>query len=588
MIYDEALTSSNRAIDVGIITMVPTEIEALFAAFSISRERYEPAGSPLQYWRTSYLSSSSGRLLSVVISILGGEAGNVEAAIATTQFLHDWYPRLMCLVGIAAGIEGKIRIGDVVMPNKVHDRSIKVYENGHFSVRGRTYSRNDTLDRMLKVSPLVHKDFLATLLQTADEDLKHAKTVAKTKGLLPGGFGTKPRVIDGSVASDNVLIRDSAYFEGLLSATDEKCRGAEMEAAGFVLACQKEQNDFPWLVLRGISDFGDSRKDDSFQLLAAKSACAALRLFIQSSLGIDALPPNPRAIRASTTIDASLVGELRNAFAVGRWKEVCRIGAAISRTLWLSGHIALRYEIGCIVESSAAYSRNISLRARTLIDDLGWTAVKLGKKELGRKHIDDGIRLGTECGDHYVVAKGYRHLASLSRQNGDSSSAAACLTKAQEAAAAITDDEERTEMSSSLQVSEAKLQIARERYSEAIPMLMSAQQAFRQSGDVEREIKVYGQLAYCKDKLGYPQEAKQLYCAGRESARDAGRFDEFANTTRSLLALLAKDEPQRCFELIRDVYEFAMSHGLWDEARSWQKELDSFDLSEKREKEKPI
>lgn len=576
MIYDDVLRDSNRAIDVGIVTIVPIEVEALFDAFSINRDGYELAGSPLQYWRTSYQSSSSGRALSVVVSIVGGEAGNVEAAIATTEFLRDWYPRLMCLVGIAAGLEGKTRVGDVVMPNKVHDRSIKVYENGRFAVRGRTYSRNDTLDRMLKVSPLIHEQFLARLSRTAQEDMKLARTTAKAKGLVPGGFDGKPRIIDGSIASDNVLIRDSTYFQDVLTTTDEKCRGGEMEAAGFVLACQKERMDFPWLVVRGIADFGDNRKDDSFQLLAAKSACAALRLFIESSLAIDVLPANPRATRASTTLDASLVGELRSAFAARRWKEVCRIGAAISRTLWLSGHIALRYEIGSMVENAAAYSHNDSLRARTLIDDLGWTATTLGKNELGWKHIEDGIRLANQCGDHYVLAKGHRHLASLSRQRGDLESTARYLEKAQEATVAIADEEERIEMSSSLQLSEAKLLIARGRYSEAIPLLVSAQEAFRQGGDIEREVKVYGQLAYCQEKLGNAYEAERHYLAGRVAARDAGRFDEFVNTTRSLLALLAKSQPERCEILIREVHEFAVSHGLWDEARIWQKELESF------------
>lgn len=264
MIYDDMLMISDRAIDVGVITIVPTEIEALFSALSITRDAYEPAGSPLRYWRTSYQSSSSGRPLSIVVSILGGETGNVEAAIATTQFLRDWYPRLICLVGIAAGIEDKTRIGDVVIPNKVHDRTIKVFENGQYRVRGRTYTRNDTLDRMLKVSPLVHKDFLRQLRQIAQDDLKHALSVAKTKGMFPKSFEGKPRIIDGSIASDNVLIRDTTYFHGVLASTDEKCRGGEMEAAGFVLACQREQIDFPWLIVRGISDFGNNAKDDSF------------------------------------------------------------------------------------------------------------------------------------------------------------------------------------------------------------------------------------------------------------------------------------------------------------------------------------
>ena len=580
MIYNNEF---RREVDVGIITIVPTEIEALFDAFSITRDQYESAGSPLQYWRTDYPSSSSGRVLSVTICILGAEAGNVEAAIATTQFLHDWYPRLMCLVGIAAGIGGKVRVGDVVMPNRVHDRCIKVYENGNLTVRGRTYGRNDTIDRMLKVSPVPIKGFLESLAQTAHEDIRRGRIVAKRKGLIPDGFDTKPRIMNGSIASDNLLIRDPTYFQGLLDTTDEKCRGAEMEAAGFVLACQREQIDFPWIVFRGISDFG-SHKDDAFQLLAAKSACAALRTFIQSSLSIDVLPANARARRASIFRDTSLIGQLRTAFAAGRWNEVCRIGSTISRTLWLSGHMELRYEIGTMVESSAAYSDRVSLRARTLIDDLGWGAFMLGKKELALKHINDGVRLGVECADNYVVAKGYRHLASVCRRTGDLRLAAKHLAKAKKVAVSISDEDERVEIENSLYLSEAELEIARKGYSKAISLLIGARDAFRRSGDIEREAKVYARMAYCQQELGDSGEAERLYLEGRALAREAGRFDVFANSTRSLLGILGKDQP-RCNAIIQEVYEFAISNGLWDEARIWQKQFRSSDISVKIGKE---
>ncbi len=78
MSYGDERIASGRAIDVGIITIVPTEVEALFAALDISKDSYEPAESPLQYWRTLYDSISSGRAVSIVVSILGAEAGNTE------------------------------------------------------------------------------------------------------------------------------------------------------------------------------------------------------------------------------------------------------------------------------------------------------------------------------------------------------------------------------------------------------------------------------------------------------------------------------------------------------------------------------
>ncbi|TKJ39957.1 hypothetical protein CEE37_09475 [candidate division LCP-89 bacterium B3_LCP] len=581
MIYSNESSSIERVIDVGIITIVPTEVEALFNTLAIVRNAYEPVSSPLQYWRTSYRSTSSGRALSIIVSILGGEAGNTEVAIATSYFLRDWYPKLVCLVGIAAGTPGKTRIADVVMPNKVHDRTIKVFENGVYRVRGRTYARNDTIDRMLKILPLTGDHFLPALNLAVKDDIAHAVEIARERYLPSSQFDGRPRIIDGSIASDNVLIRDPAYFNGILDSTDEKCRAGEMESAGFVLACQRERIDFPWLVVRGISDFGDSAKDDSFQLLAAKAACTALKLFIEKTLTIDALPLNPRALRSTSTLEFNLVRQLRDAFAAKRWKEVCRIGAVISRPLWLSGNTMLRYEIGELVENAAAFSNNTPLRAMALIDDLGWTAIKLGKEAQAEKHILDGIRLAKESADNYFVAKGYRHLASLYRQKSNITVAESYLANARDATSRITDQEQRGEMDSALLVSTAKLQMESLHYPEAINLLQQALDSFKKSNDLEREVKIYALLAHCSEKLGKPKEAEKFYLTGQTKAREAGRFDEFSQNTQGLILLLPKGDLARCKSLAQEVYDFAITNGLWDAARIWREKYDLSDSPKK-------
>lgn len=45
---------------------------------------------------------------------------------------------------------------------------------------------------------------------------------------------------------------------------------AEMEAAGIATACNRAST--PYLVIRGISDFGDGEKNDGAHLLAATAA----------------------------------------------------------------------------------------------------------------------------------------------------------------------------------------------------------------------------------------------------------------------------------------------------------------------------
>ena len=49
-----------------------------------------------------------------------------------------------------------------------------------------------------------------------------------------------------------------------------KVEVAEMEAAGIFAACA--QHSVPSLIVRGISDFGDTKKDNTFHDLASRAA----------------------------------------------------------------------------------------------------------------------------------------------------------------------------------------------------------------------------------------------------------------------------------------------------------------------------
>ena len=81
-----------------------------------------------------------------------------------------------------------------------------------------------------------------------------------------------------------------------------KIEVGEMEAAGFVEACRP--GDVQWLVVRGISDFGDTLKNDAFHDLAARAAATVLVDFLTHGLELD-LPraPWPAAI---ATIDTAV------------------------------------------------------------------------------------------------------------------------------------------------------------------------------------------------------------------------------------------------------------------------------------------
>lgn len=78
---------------------------------------------------------------------------------------------------------------------------------------------------------------------------------------------TEPAIHFGIIASGNTLVKDASTREELLKHIPEECICYEMEAAGLM-------NNFPCLVVRGISDYSDSHKNDGWQRYAAATAAA--------------------------------------------------------------------------------------------------------------------------------------------------------------------------------------------------------------------------------------------------------------------------------------------------------------------------
>jgi nucleoside phosphorylase len=62
-----------------------------------------------------------------------------------------------------------------------------------------------------------------------------------------------------------------------------------MEAAGFSQACQDRDRPVPWFVVRGVSDFGDDLKNDTFHTWAASAAATYLLGLVEDGIRVDLL-----------------------------------------------------------------------------------------------------------------------------------------------------------------------------------------------------------------------------------------------------------------------------------------------------------
>lgn len=559
----------DKNIDVGIITIIPTEIESLFEIMNISEQNLVKINSPFLYYKSKVFSEQCGREISLVISFINGDAGNVEASICTTHFLQNWHPKLMCMVGISAGIEGKVKIGDVVIPSKIIDRTKKVYKAGRYIPRTENYNRTRIIEQMLKRYKITLEDFFLECNKYILADIKRAELVAQANGIDKSVYSRELTLVDGSIASEDTLIRDSEFFVPITENVDEKCRGAEMEAVGFVKACRTEKEDFPWIIFRGISDMGDVKKSDDFQALAAKSACVALKLYLEKVINFDELENNPHYKELNDSHDFNIYLQIEDSFKHQRWIEVCNISSVLSRYLWISGQLDLRIKLGNMVEKAAFEIKDVELRAKVLIDDLGWTTYCLGDVSNAKRYIEDGIRLAKEACAYYVMAKGHRHLASIARQKGDISETEKKLAGAMQYANMIENINEKEEMLNGLLVSEGKLYYAKMDYINSIAKFTEALQAYQKASDKNREVKVYALLGNAYRKNMMLNDAIKYYQDGLEMAYSIGRYDEISKNTRCLVECLDSTQNVKKQELIDRILGFISSKQLTYEYRKW-------------------
>ena len=258
-------------VDLAVVTVKQPELLAGKIAFGIDVRRKEDLNvNGLRYWLTKCASEDATQELSVVITMVG-EARTVPCAIACERLFSVYDVGACFLVGIGAGLKGKVQIGDVVASELVLDYEGQRLEPDGPKKRPVPYTPEVSILRDLQhFNPNEYnwlEMFGARLRQLAE----HEKVPTLTEGWKQ----------DFHIGV--VLAGEKLFADGSLPAMREeyhnKVRSVEMEGSGFARSCREHSK--PWLVFRGISDFGDPDKPgtEEWQATAALSAATAAMIF---------------------------------------------------------------------------------------------------------------------------------------------------------------------------------------------------------------------------------------------------------------------------------------------------------------------
>ena len=231
-------------------------------------------------------------------AIFVGGMGPTKAAVATRDVILRRQPRTLVNVGLAGGLDGDLRLGDVVV-GKVVDSYLedsKTVDNKHdagfsFLLSGDPYRPRGALTTHAENLEFAYTEAFNGFLRKSEQRLAAMDLAVETRVLLTDKrlLRSSPRLLLGKIASGPTVSGSQRFSEWLKSQKDRKYLAIEMESAGVLTAA--EGRDVDTFVVRGVSDFADERKpvldgiaDGGFRLLSMNNAMSFISAMMQSKL----------------------------------------------------------------------------------------------------------------------------------------------------------------------------------------------------------------------------------------------------------------------------------------------------------------
>ena len=191
----------------------------------------------------------------VAVTMLS-HVGNVHAALHTAQCLERLKPHFVLMVGIAGGVKEKVHLGDVVVSEQIIYYEFTKEEPFSSDFRPEVLSANKLLLERAKN----YKD-------------NNWYTLIHAERPKSSGSIKQPEVHSGPIASGEKVIANEARVDELKQ-LHSKLLAIEMESYGVALSAAQTDSGCKFIAIRGISDYADAEKNDTWHEYAAESAAA--------------------------------------------------------------------------------------------------------------------------------------------------------------------------------------------------------------------------------------------------------------------------------------------------------------------------
>ncbi|MFN3239565.1 MAG: hypothetical protein ACE37D_21280 [Pseudomonadales bacterium] len=265
--------------DIVLISVIGVEFDALKQVFDVATQEPDFRVKGTKYY--SKVMKFEDRSIKVWLTMIG-DARNIPAAMFTRDVYDLFDAEAYILIGIAGGNKKKVKLGDVVASKMVVD-----LEGGVSKLYPFSWGPFERVQPRIKTYEPPRR-ILNQVRGISTEGVKEMRRlVQKLVDRTPNEDRSKVQVVDNNftpsyelavILSGEKVLRNGKLPKYAKEHHDQLV-AVEMEGQGF--AASSDHCGIPWMVIRGISDFGDPHKGDNWQYVAALAAASMAKVFLE-------------------------------------------------------------------------------------------------------------------------------------------------------------------------------------------------------------------------------------------------------------------------------------------------------------------
>src|SRR5258706_3832774 len=266
------MTSESPSFDICIVCALYEEARAVLdeiaARCTVSFTRAFSRIDGYEY-RYTTIQNNKGEPLTVLVTWLA-DSGPIRTSLDLKPLLSEFRPRFAAMTGICAGYREKVRLGDLVVAQYAYH-----YEEGKILIGSdgqpkhvpetKTYGTTEQILHYVRG------------FEAWEEPVTELKRSKRNRQVLKAS--ERPKCYIAPMAS-GMVVRSDNPFPWLVEYQNRKTIALDMEAAAFYLTL----HGFPGiyaLVVKGVCDYADMTKNDTYHNYAARASAIYLLYFIQ-------------------------------------------------------------------------------------------------------------------------------------------------------------------------------------------------------------------------------------------------------------------------------------------------------------------